>query len=314
MFSALLGAHQVQAAWLGGKLGWYECLAEKGPLTTTQLAHLTSSSERYAREWCEHQTISGWISCKDPSAADRLYFLSKAQRAVLTDVDSLSFMLPACNITAGNGRHLDLLKDAYQNDGGVSWDEFGDDARDNQAAMNRSMFLQQLGQEFIPAGLPKVHTTLLDGGRVADIGSWCGWASIGVAQVYPNIHVDAYDLDEPSIQRANRNIVDTGLHDRVTARCVDVGTLDPDATPYDLVIALECVHDMGDPVSVLSSMMKLAGKTGTVMIMDEKGAGKVCGRFQQRCGKVYVRLFFDLLLGRLQVPSQLSRDGYGNAS
>jgi 2-polyprenyl-3-methyl-5-hydroxy-6-metoxy-1,4-benzoquinol methylase len=38
---------------------------------------------------------------------------------------------------------------------------------------------------------------------------------------------------------------------------------------YDLVISLECIHDMPDPVSVLATMRQLAADDGTVIVMDE---------------------------------------------
>jgi hypothetical protein len=80
VFQSVIGAQQCQAAWLGAHLGWYQCLANKGPLSTLELARETESSERYPGEWCENQTVCGWISCVDPISEDRLYFLSPAQQ------------------------------------------------------------------------------------------------------------------------------------------------------------------------------------------------------------------------------------------
>ena len=42
-----------------------------------------------------------------------------------------------------------------------------------------------------------------------------------------------------------------------------------DTETYDLVMALECIHDMPDPVPVLATMRRLAGADGTVIVMDE---------------------------------------------
>ena len=39
---------------------------------------------------------------------------------------------------------------------------------------------------------------------------------------------------------------------------------------YDLVVALECVHDMSDPVGALKTMRGLAGERGTVLVVDER--------------------------------------------
>ncbi len=48
---------------------------------------------------------------------------------------------------------------------------------------------------------------------------------------------------------------------------------DPDLEgQYDLVIAVECVHDMGHPVAALATMRRLAKLDGTVLVVDERVA------------------------------------------
>jgi Methyltransferase domain len=278
VFQSILGAQQCQAAWLGSHLGWYDCLANKGPLSPLKLAMETESSERYAREWCEHQTVCGWISCVDPTSDDREYFLSPAQQQVLTNIDSLAFLLPAVKMVAGLGQFIGNMKDAYKNDTGISWAELGADARDNMADHNRATFLQLLGKVFIPQGMPSLHNKLLEhGGRIADIGAGCAWSSIGVAQAYPKVTVDSFDLDKLSSDKAILNICAEGVQDRVTVHCADAGYLDADTEPYDLVMALQCVHDFSDPVAVLRTMKKLTGDVGSVLIMEEKVQDKFTG-------------------------------------
>ena len=90
-----------------------------------------------------------------------------------------------------------------------------------------------------------------------------------MANAYPNIRVDGFDLDEASVVEANQNVEAAGLADRVQVLLKDAG--DPAlAGQYDLVTAFECVHDMSDPVSALASMKRLAGDTGTVIVADER--------------------------------------------
>src|SRR5262245_52930233 len=61
IFDAIRGAAQVQALYLGDRLGWYQLLADEGPLTAAELAHRTGTVARYAREWLEHQAVSGMV-------------------------------------------------------------------------------------------------------------------------------------------------------------------------------------------------------------------------------------------------------------
>lgn len=269
IFTAVLGAQEIQAAFIGDKLGWYEALA-RGSKTSTELATETSTSERYAREWLEHQTVAGYLTCDNPHADHRTrrFSMPPAHAEALAEPENLAYVLPFAGLVASLGKQLDALVDAYRNDTGVSWAQFGDDARRAQAAANRPMFVSQLGPEYL-ASIPDVDRALRNGGRVADIGAGFGWSSIGVARAYPTATVDAFDLDAPSIEMARRNIAAAGLQDRVSAQCVDAAEAVSDQ-PYDLVMALECIHDMPDPVSVLATMRALAGDSGVVIVMDER--------------------------------------------
>src|SRR3977135_2658427 len=46
---------------IGDKLGLYRALAEKGPMTSEDLAKATSTHERYVREWLASQAASGYV-------------------------------------------------------------------------------------------------------------------------------------------------------------------------------------------------------------------------------------------------------------
>lgn len=147
LLTAVLGAQEVQAVYLGDRLGWYRALAAGSPLTSVELAKQTSTAERYAREWLEHQAVCGYVTVDDAGAAptERLYRLPAGHAEVLTDADSLAYVAPLARFVAGVGKHLDRLAGAYRSGGGVSWEELGEDPREAQAAANRPLFLHQLG-------------------------------------------------------------------------------------------------------------------------------------------------------------------------
>ena len=90
LITAALGAQEVQAVYLGDRLGWYRALAELGPCTSTELAAATGTAERYAREWLEQQAVVGYLAVDDidAEASERRYVLLAAQAEVLTDEDS----------------------------------------------------------------------------------------------------------------------------------------------------------------------------------------------------------------------------------
>jgi len=263
LFAAVLGAQFTQAAYLGDRLGWYRALAADGPLTPAELAARTATAERYAREWCEHQAVCGVLL-----ADDGRYTLPPGPAEVLTDELSTAFLMPLARMTVGFGRQVDALVAAYRSGGGVHWDDFGTDAREGQAAANRPLFLGPVAREYLPS-VPDVARVLDGGGRVADIGCGYGWSAIGLALAHPGVTVDGYDLDAPSVEAARRNAVEAGVADRVRVHRVDAGTV---TGTYDLVVAFECIHDLPDPVGVLTAMRRLAGDRGVVVVMDERVA------------------------------------------
>lgn len=270
VFSSLLGAFEIQAMYLGQKLGWYDALAEGGSLTSAELAAQTGSAERYAREWLEQQSATGYVTCEDPGAPvdERRFEIDAATAEVLTDTESLSFMGPFAQFNVGLGKNIDALAEAYRNGGGVSWEHLGEDPREAQAAANRPLFLNLLGKEYLPA-IPDVHEVLTAGGRVADVGCGFGWSSVGIAEAYENATVHGYDLDVPSIESARQIADERSLTDRLSFAAGDAADADA-AGSYDLVVAFECIHDLPDPVGVLASMGRLVRPGGAVIVMDER--------------------------------------------
>ena len=100
------------------------------------------------------------------------------------------------------------------------------------------------------------------GARVADVACGVGWAGISLAKAYPNITVDGFDLDEPSLEIASKNAEEAGVADRVRFEAKDGAAL-AELGSYDLAIVVEAIHDLSQPVAVLSGirgMLKPGGR------------------------------------------------------
>jgi SAM-dependent methyltransferase len=271
LFASMLGAMEVSSVEIGRSIGYYDALAG-APMTSKQLAEATGTHERYVREWLEHQAVSGILEVDDPAKphGERSYALPPAHAEVLVDRDSLRYFTPLMQMTVAATRQLPSIVNAHRTGGGVSWDGYGQDMREAQGGQSRAAFLSWLAQEGLPA-VPDVHERLANGGRVADIGTGYGWSAIGMALVHPDITVDGFDIDEPSIEAARKNASEAGVADRVRFHAMDAADA-PGEASYDLVAAFECIHDMPDPVSVLAAMRRLRADDGTVVVMDENVA------------------------------------------
>ncbi len=269
VFDSVLGLIDSWSIYLGDKLGLYDALADS-PLTRDELASQTDTHWRYIGEWLEQQVTTGILEVDDASAdpADRTYSLPEAHREVLADRDSLNYLTPFVRLVTAGGLQLPAILDAYRKGGGVPWERYGEDMRTGQGEMNRPWFAHALATDWFPHAAD-IHERLSQANaRVADIGCGEGWSSIAMAKAYPGLTVDGYDIDEASVAAAHEHAAGAELSDRVRFHTVDGQAIDGSGL-FDVVTLFECVHDMSDPVGVLTSVRDLVKPDGHVLVMDE---------------------------------------------
>src|SRR4051794_41546695 len=95
-----------------------------------------------------------------------------------------------------------------------------------------------------------------------------------MARRWPAARVDGFDVDPPSVERGRRHAVEAGVAERGTFSTEDIRGLEA-AQAYDLVIAVECVHDLPDPVGGLAAMRRLVRPGGAGLGLDQAAAGGV---------------------------------------
>lgn len=279
LLDASLGAADLLAVFLGEQLGWYDSLRDDGPATAAELADRSGTHPRYAREWLEQQAVTGFLVVDVPQqrgdepadGAARRYRLPAAAAEVLTDRTSLSYLAPLGRVFAASAMQLPALLEAYRSGGGVSWAQFGPLMRGAQADANRPWYERALTP--VLAGVDFLHDRLRrPGARIADVGCGGGWSTIALARAYPEAIVIGVDVDAPSVEAASANARDCGMSDRVTFLASD--GVDLPQSGFDVVFLLECLHDMPQPVAVLSAARRALALGGTVVVMDEAVAEK----------------------------------------
>lgn len=275
LFTTGLAALEAVTISLGRTLGLYDALVAAGPATAGELAAAAGIETRYAREWLEQQASAGFVAlaadAADPEA--RRFALSPAAAECLTRPDSLSAVGALFDLLpAVTNVFPDRLAAAFRTGAGIPYADYA--FHDAQGDFNRPAFLHLLADEWLPA-VPGVVARLRAGGaRVAEIGCGEGWAAIGLARAFPDVRVDGFDVDEASIAAARRLAAEAGVADRVRFEVVDAAAPVPDdrAGAYDLVLALEMLHDLAHPVAALATMRRLAGPDAAVVVMDERVA------------------------------------------
>jgi 2-polyprenyl-3-methyl-5-hydroxy-6-metoxy-1,4-benzoquinol methylase len=272
LLGAALGALDLQAVYLGDRLGLYRALADGGPATPAELADRAGIHPRYAREWLEHQAVGAILDVDDAaSAADaRRYSLPDGHAAVLIEPESPWLVGPISRFLVGSAKTMPALLEAYRTGEGVDWADYGPDVVEAQEALNRPQFANFVG-DWIDA-LPDIAAGLRDGeGRVADVACGTGWSSISIARAFPGIQVDGIDIDAGSIERARMHAEREGLTERVSFLFADAADAEG-AGRYDLVTIFEAVHDMAQPAEVLATARRLLKPGGAVLIGDERVA------------------------------------------
>lgn len=268
LLTATTGTLEMFSVYLGQRLGLYDVLRDR-EVTPKELADEAAIHPRYAREWLEQQAAAGFLAAEGDDAETRVFSLPEASRAVLADPDGDAYVAPFALMLAGIGEVLPRLVEAYRTGGGVPFEDYGDDLRAGQAAINRPMFLSEIGSTWVPA-MPDVHERLSSGpARVADVGCGVGWSSIALAQAYPDVTVHGYDLDEASVREATEHAAAAGVSDRVQ---FSASTIDAARGPYDLAVVFEALHDMSRPVEVLSEIRSALAADAPLLVADEKVA------------------------------------------
>ncbi|MEX0698841.1 MAG: class I SAM-dependent methyltransferase [Acidimicrobiia bacterium] len=263
------GSLELLSIHLGRSLGLYAILRE--PNTAADLALEAGIDLRYAREWLEQQATADFITVDDPALlwGQRRYSLSERQVRVLLTPDDPIHVAPLADMIAAVAAVVPAVAAAYRRGSGVAYSDYGKAFRDGQAGINRPAFTHSLVQEWVPESVPAIHMRLNKGGLLADLGCGAGWSTVALTRGYPNSAVIGYDSDASSIEDAKRNALATGLE--VDFRIADASQIAEDG-PFDLILILEALHDMSNPVEVLAQARLALAPDGAVLVADEQVA------------------------------------------
>jgi 2-polyprenyl-3-methyl-5-hydroxy-6-metoxy-1,4-benzoquinol methylase len=274
LMDSTVGTLELFAVHIGRRLGLYDALDRHGAHTPGELAERTGIHPRYAQEWLEQQAVAGYLAVVDDpataatatSADGRRYALPAEHRGALVDPVDGDHLAPFAGMVVGIAGALDDVVEAYRSGGGVPYVRYGPDFRAGQGGINRPAFTTDLVKSWLPA-VDGAVARLDAGARVVDLGTGHGWSAIAVKAGWPGAEVVGLDTDAASITEARRHAEQAGVDVRFAVPGED-GDL-ADLAPVDLVLVLEALHDMSDPVGVLASVRAALAPDGLVVIADE---------------------------------------------
>jgi SAM-dependent methyltransferase len=189
---------------------------------------------------------------------------------VLTHPEDPAHVAPFAHMIAGVGGVLAQVADAYRTGAGVPYGAYGRAFRHGQGHINRPAFTHELPSDWL-AAVPDVLARLENTphARIADVGCGQGFSTLALANAFLGAHVDGIDADEASIMDARAGAGEAGLDGRVRFIAADAAALEG---PYELVVMLEALHDMADPVAALRAARAALAPGGTVLVVDERVA------------------------------------------
>lgn len=260
------GAFVAGLGYIGDRLGLFKALARDGAVTSAALAHGLELDERYVREWLKAMVSAGYVE-RDADAGT--YFMTADQKAVLAEEDSPVFAAGAFQFALPSLGMTERLIGCFRQGGGIAYDELGEEIPASIDRMHRAWFKHHLTGSWLPAA-PGVVDRLESGIRVLDVGCGLGRASIVIGRAYPRSSVVGIDPHAPSIAEASRLLAEAGIGN---VRFLETGIESlPETGTFDLVLAIDCIHDMTDPIGVLARIRALLAEDGALFWSEPAGS------------------------------------------
>jgi 2-polyprenyl-3-methyl-5-hydroxy-6-metoxy-1,4-benzoquinol methylase len=247
---------------LGDRLGLYKAMMGQGPMTAEELATSTGLHERWLLEWLRSQAAASLIETPD---GDHFELKPEAADVLVEDVESLWFAAGAFQGGVASPDVVDRLADAFRTGIGLSYDDLGPSAAHTVERMLGPWSRLALVPVVLPA-LDGVVARLGRGARVADVGCGSGVALLTMAEAFPNSRFEGYDPSEHAIHRAGAKL-EAGTLSNVAFHPVGANDLPAEPT-FDLVLTLDCLHDMPRPAEALAAIRRCIKDDGTLLVKD----------------------------------------------
>lgn len=302
------GAFVSGLAYIGDRLGLFRVLADSKPLSSTELADAAGLQERYVREWLKAMAAFGYV---EHDAAAGTWWLSEEQSAILVNEGSPFFGMGTFQFTLPSLLHTEAIIDAFRDGGGVAYAQLHPEIPESIDRMHRPWFDHLLTGQWIPA-IPGLQDRLRRGTRVLDVGCGLGRSTVAVARAFPESVVLGIDPHAPSIETA-RSMAAEAAAGNAKFACAALADL-PAGPPFDVVFAIDCIHDMHDPVEALRCIRELLADDGLFVWSEPAGSsnpldnGAALPRLRQALS-VYHCLTVSLAEGGRGLGTLIGEDG-----
>lgn len=141
---------------------------------------------------------------------------------------------------------------------------FSDQEYAEEYARKHQKMTERFGQEYAE----KLSARGFQGGRIIDVGCGSGATNILLAEKFIDSEIVGIDLSDPLLQLANQNAHEANLGERVRFEKADVQQIPYEDNSFDVVLNLNMVHLVENPVQMLNEIERILAPDGYLFIAD----------------------------------------------
>jgi ubiquinone/menaquinone biosynthesis C-methylase UbiE len=266
LFRDMAGAMTAGMVYVGTRTGLFRAMQGKGPMRLADVVGASRMQPRYVEEWLKGMASAGYLAY-EPQA--QTYLLSDEHAYFLASEGSDHFAGGMFEMVPVLMRVAPKVAQAFENGGGVPFEEFGPECVTALDLINRGMYEHRFTDYWLKS-LPGVVAKLQSGGRMLDVGCGSGRVCIAFAKAFPKAEIFGIDPDAESIRRAKEaaGSLAIGFQASTTDKFRGAGG-------FDLITICDCIHDLAEPVKTLEEVRSLLEPEGTLFIVEPKAADRL---------------------------------------
>lgn len=254
------GATTMALLAIADRCGLSSWLGEHSAGTVEEIAHGAGLNPRYVREILSGLAAAGVV---EYSAGNGVFTLPPEHALFLSTELSPYFMGGWLDMLPSAMAKVDRLAEVTAEGGGIPFEDFGEEFMRGLDRGNGPSQRILLVNRWL-AAIPGILDRLEEGIRVADVGCGTGTAATVIAGAFPDSEVVGFDVSATLLEQARSRSGSLTNLEFVNGSARDF----PAQPPFDLILTLDVIHDLADPLAGLIHIRESLADDGQYLMME----------------------------------------------